>query len=64
MIDSLGDVFDMQDMSKFTFFLGLQITYQDNGDLFISQSKYVNDLLKNDGLESCKPCPTPCKPYT
>ncbi|XP_068309937.1 uncharacterized mitochondrial protein AtMg00810-like [Pyrus communis] len=40
------------------------ITYQANGDLFISQSKYIQDLLKKAGLESCKPCSTPCKPHT
>lgn len=54
----------MKDLGKLTFFLGLQITYQDNGDLFISQSKYVKDLLKKARMESCKSCPTPCKPHT
>ena len=54
----------MKDMGQLTFFLGLQITYQENGDLFISQSKYIKDLLKKAGLESCKPCSTPCKPHT
>lgn len=55
MIGSLGEVFDMKNMGKLTFFLGFQITYKDNGDVFISLSKYVKDLLKNVGLESCKP---------
>ncbi|XP_048436096.1 uncharacterized mitochondrial protein AtMg00810-like [Pyrus x bretschneideri] len=64
VIDALGEVFEMKDMGQLTFFLGLQITYQANGDLFISQSKYIQDLLKKAGLESCKPCSTPCKPHT
>lgn len=37
VIDELSMVFDMKDMGQLTFFLGLQITYQDNGDLFVSQ---------------------------
>ena len=64
MIDKLGDVFDMKDMGLLTYFLGLQITYKDNGDLFISQSKYVKDLLHKASMDSCKPCNTPCKPHT
>ncbi|XP_028959327.1 uncharacterized mitochondrial protein AtMg00810-like [Malus domestica] len=64
VIDNLGEVFDMKDMGRLAFFLGLQITYKDNGDLFISQSKYVKDLLKKAAMKSCKHCPTPYKPHT
>ncbi|XP_070668855.1 uncharacterized protein [Malus domestica] len=60
----LGEVFDMQDMDPLTFFSGLQITYKENEDLFISQSKYVKDLLKKTFMDSSKPCSTPCKPHT
>lgn len=36
VIDNLGEVFDMKDIGHLTFFLGLQVLYKDNGDLFIS----------------------------
>lgn len=36
VIDNLGEVFDMKDIGHLTFFLGLQVPYKDNGDLFIS----------------------------
>lgn len=64
VIDELGDVFEMKDMGKLTFFLRLQITYKDNGDLFISQSRYAKDLIKKAGTISYKASLTPCKPYT
>lgn len=64
IIDSLGEVFDMKDMGMLTFFLGLQITYPENEDLFISQSKYIKNLFKKASLESCKPYSTLCKPHT
>lgn len=40
------------------FFLGLQITQFDKG-IFISQSKYVKELLKKFGLNDSKPVGTP-----
>lgn len=34
-------------------FLGLQITQSKDG-IFISQTKYLKELLKNFGMEDCK----------
>nr|XP_028960727.1 uncharacterized protein LOC114825863 [Malus domestica] len=45
VITELGDVFDLKDMGKLSYFLGLQITYKLNGDIFLSQAKYAKDLL-------------------
>ncbi|KAI5321499.1 hypothetical protein L3X38_030570 [Prunus dulcis] len=63
VITNLGSVFDLKDLGPFTFFLGLQISYKSNGDLFISQQKYAKDLLVKAGMESCRSCPTPSKPH-
>lgn len=38
--------------------------YKDNGDLFVSQSKYVKELFQKPGIENCKPALTLSKPYT
>ncbi|XP_050133157.1 uncharacterized mitochondrial protein AtMg00810-like [Malus sylvestris] len=51
-------------MGKLTYFLGLQIQYRDNRDMFISQAKYAKELIKKAEMESCKPTPTPSKPHT
>nr|KYP72326.1 Retrovirus-related Pol polyprotein from transposon TNT 1-94 [Cajanus cajan] len=43
----------MSMMGEVTFFLGLQIKQLNNG-IFVSQSKYCNELLKKFGMKSCK----------
>ncbi|CAL9004052.1 unnamed protein product [Prunus brigantina] len=53
----------MKDIGKLTYFLGLQVQYQDNGNLFVHQSTYAQDLIKKAGMDTCKPCSTPCKPH-
>ncbi|BBN67810.1 hypothetical protein Prudu_192S000300, partial [Prunus dulcis] len=43
-------------------FYGLQISYQSTG-LFVSQTKYIEELLDKVDLQDSKPCATPCLPY-
>ncbi|KAM1541869.1 hypothetical protein ACFX15_011235 [Malus domestica] len=64
IITELSEVFELKDMGRLTYFLGLQITYKSNGDIGVNQSKYVKDLLHKAGMDSCKPASTPCKPHT
>ncbi|GKE02612.1 putative ribonuclease H-like domain-containing protein [Tanacetum coccineum] len=45
--------FQMSSMGELTFFLGLQVTQKDDG-IFISQDKYVDEILKNFGLSTVK----------
>ena len=45
--------FEMSMIEEVKFFLGLQIIQNSEG-IFISQTKYLKDLLKRFGLESCK----------
>ncbi|KAI5328680.1 hypothetical protein L3X38_028077 [Prunus dulcis] len=63
VITDLGEVFDMKDMGKLTYFLGLEISYLSNGDIFVNQAKYLRDLLKKATMVECKPCSTPAKPH-
>ena len=44
-------------IGEMKFFLGLQIVQNKEG-IFISQTKYLKDLLKRFGLENCKPVGT------
>nr|KYP59758.1 hypothetical protein KK1_015199 [Cajanus cajan] len=50
--------FEMSMMGELTFFLGLQIKQLNDG-IFISQSKYCNELLKKFGMDGCKEAVTP-----
>jgi hypothetical protein len=50
--------FEMSMIGELSFFLGLQIKQLKDG-IFISQSKYLKDMLKKFGLENAKPIKTP-----
>ncbi|GKC25426.1 retrovirus-related pol polyprotein from transposon TNT 1-94 [Tanacetum coccineum] len=50
--------FHMSSMGKLTFFLGLQVTQKDDG-IFISQDKYVDEILKMFGFSTVKTSSTP-----
>nr|GEW80483.1 hypothetical protein [Tanacetum cinerariifolium] len=50
--------FKMSMMGKISFFLGLQISQSPEG-IFLNQSKYALESLKNYGMESSDPVDTP-----
>nr|ABF95048.1 retrotransposon protein, putative, unclassified [Oryza sativa Japonica Group] len=50
--------FEMSMMGELTFFLGLQVKQAQEGT-FISQTKYVKDIVKKFGMEDAKPIKTP-----
>nr|GEU97756.1 uncharacterized mitochondrial protein AtMg00810-like [Tanacetum cinerariifolium] len=45
-------------MGELTFFLGLKVTQKDNG-IFISQDRYVDEILKKFGFSTVKTTSTP-----
>ncbi|GJU92675.1 putative ribonuclease H-like domain-containing protein [Tanacetum coccineum] len=50
--------FQMSSMGEITFFLGLQVTQKYDG-IFISQDKYVDEILKKFGFSTVKTASTP-----
>ena len=50
--------FEMSLLGELTYFLGLQITQHDDG-IFISQTKYIKEMLKKFDMEGCKAVSTP-----
>ncbi|GJY52663.1 ribonuclease H-like domain-containing protein [Tanacetum coccineum] len=50
--------FEMSVMGELTFFLGLQVKQEPDG-IFISQNKYVHDMLKKFDMESVRPATIP-----
>jgi hypothetical protein len=50
--------FEMTLLGEISFFLGLQISQRNHG-IFISQTKYIREMLKRFGMEDCKPIATP-----
>jgi hypothetical protein len=50
--------FEMSLLGELSFFLGLQILKGNKG-IFISQTKYIREMLKRFIIENCKPVITP-----
>jgi hypothetical protein len=50
--------FEMSLLGELSLFLGLQIC-QSNQGIFISQTKYIREMIKRFGMEDCKPIITP-----
>ncbi|GJS83754.1 putative ribonuclease H-like domain-containing protein [Tanacetum coccineum] len=53
-----GDILLMSSMGELTFFLGLQVQQKKDG-IFISQDKYVDEILKKIGFTEVKTASTP-----
>ncbi|GJX66721.1 putative ribonuclease H-like domain-containing protein [Tanacetum coccineum] len=53
-----GDILLMSSMGELTFFLGLQVKQKEDG-IFISQDKYVGEILKKFGFSSIRTASTP-----
>lgn len=54
----LSEEFEIKDLGYLRYFLGMEIARSRHG-IFVSQRKYVLDLLKETGMLGCKPASTP-----
>ncbi|GKC02540.1 putative ribonuclease H-like domain-containing protein, partial [Tanacetum coccineum] len=54
--------FQMSSMGELTFFLGLQVKQKEDG-IFISQDKYVTEILKFFGFSDVKTASTPMETH-
>ena len=50
--------FEMSMLGELTFFLGLQVSQSEKG-IFISQTKYIKEMLKKFKMEESNPVSTP-----
>ena len=53
--------FEIKELGKLKYFLGIEVAYFTQG-IFITQQKYVTDLLADIGKIGCKPVSTPMDP--
>ncbi|CAL8993966.1 unnamed protein product [Prunus brigantina] len=58
LILDLGRQFSMKDLGPLHYFLGMEVVRTSTG-LYLSQSKYILDLLTRTKMLDCKPLPTP-----
>ncbi|GKA91277.1 putative ribonuclease H-like domain-containing protein [Tanacetum coccineum] len=54
--------FQMSSMGELTLFLGLQVEQRKDG-IFLSQDKYINDILKKFGFSNVKTAKTPMETH-
>ncbi|XP_041011342.1 uncharacterized mitochondrial protein AtMg00810-like [Juglans microcarpa x Juglans regia] len=58
VIQQLGSIFPVKDLGKLSYFLGVEVLF-DGHDLYLSQRKYVANLLQRVNMHEAKPCSTP-----
>lgn len=59
LIQSLNNTFKLKDIGNISYFLGIQIGSLPNGDLYLSQQKYISDILSRANMQSAKSVSTP-----
>jgi len=59
LISQLSECFALKDLDPIHYFLGIEVTHSQNGDLLLSQSKYITDLLRRTNMLFANPLPTP-----
>ncbi|CAJ2640890.1 unnamed protein product [Trifolium pratense] len=57
----LANEFEIKTLGKLKYFLGIEVAHSKKG-IFISQQKYITDLLQETGKTACKPACTPIDP--
>ena len=56
----LRNVFEMKNLGYVHYYLSIEVT-QHPKYIFISQKKYIRDMLNSFGLDECNPLATPMK---
>lgn len=59
LIQSLNNTFTLKDIGNISYLLGIQIGSLPNGDLYLSQQKYISDILSRANMQSAKSVSTP-----
>eukprot|EP00253_Pinus_taeda_P032616 PITA_32616 len=55
--EDLAREFEMKDMGLMHYFIGMEVWTKD-GEVFVSQGKYANEILRRFHMEKCKPMQT------
>ncbi|XP_072075385.1 uncharacterized mitochondrial protein AtMg00810-like [Arachis hypogaea] len=59
MIQNLNKIFTLKDLGELSYFLGIEVQRSKTGQLHLSQTKYIKDLLSKLGMSEASPMPTP-----
>eukprot|EP00253_Pinus_taeda_P013042 PITA_13042 len=56
--EDLAREFEMKDMGLMHYFIGMEV-WQKDGEVFVSQGKYANEILRRFHMEKCQPMQNP-----
>ncbi|KAL4027762.1 hypothetical protein IC575_010948 [Cucumis melo] len=59
LIQALNSEFALKDLGDLSYFLGVEVSYPTNEGMFLSQAKYITDLLQKMKMFDAKPISTP-----
>lgn len=59
LVTKLHSQFSLKQFGQVEYFLGIEVSHHKDGSLFVSQSKYIKDLLSKANLSEAKGVPTP-----
>ena len=57
----LKTTFEMTDLGLLHYFIGMEV-YQSHGGIFLSQHRYLRQLLETYSMSNCRPLPCPMDP--
>ena len=55
-VKRLNNLFTLKDMGDLHHFLGIEVRRDVTG-MYLTQSKYIEELLKRTEMENARPCP-------
>ena len=58
----LSNGFNMKDLGKCNSMLGMAVSRGPDGAVIIQQQGYIEDMLREFGMEDCAPVATPLQP--
>ena len=64
LVQRLAAQFSLKDLGTLSYFLGVEVIPHHSGGLFLSQRKYISDVLIKAGMEDAKPVTTPLSAST
>ena len=56
---ALASAFDIKDLGRLNYFLGIKIEQKSDNSIWIGQPAYIEKLLTTHGMQNCKPVNTP-----
>lgn len=54
LIQALNQKFSLKDLGKLSFFLGVEVSHTSDNDMFLSQRKYISDLLHTTHMHEAR----------